>query len=75
MRNPAGKAACVASHARWAARFGNVRFVLGTREKWQAAARSEEDFREEGKSRGAHERKFLWKCAPHVPYSLSLIIK
>src|SRR5882724_7224310 len=43
-RKPAGSAACVASHARCALRSGNERFVLGTREKWQAAARSEEDF-------------------------------
>jgi hypothetical protein len=52
-----------------------VRFVLGTREKWQAAARSEEDFRGEGKSRGAHEQNLLWKYAAHVPYSLSSILK
>jgi hypothetical protein len=32
-RKPAGKAAWLASQARWAVREGNVRFVLGTRKQ------------------------------------------
>jgi hypothetical protein len=51
--------------------------VLGTREKWQAVARSEEDFCFLTQLRAdaqPHEsragRKFLWKCPVRVPYSI-----
>jgi len=70
-RNPAGSAACDASHVRWAVRSGNVRFVLGTREEWQAAAWSEEDFLRCHCERGATARgKSIWielDCFGAVP--------
>jgi hypothetical protein len=58
-RKPAGSAACDASHARCALRSGNERFVLGTREKWQAAAESEEEFSPRKKIRALRQAKIF----------------
>jgi hypothetical protein len=61
-RNPAGNAAWVASHARWASRLAKLRFVLGTRRRCVAARRSEEEF---WRSSPGERRSRSWGQLPH----------